>query len=66
MVWAFVFMFGARYWRRALDQSLAPHGLTEAAWLPLLFLARVGPVRQGDLAERPPGRREQVGARLGQ
>lgn len=41
----------ARSWRRALDLSLAPVGLTEATWLPLLFLNRVGPVRQGDLAD---------------
>lgn len=41
----------ARCWRRALDISLAPVGLTEATWLPLLYLNRVGPVRQGDLAD---------------
>ena len=41
----------ARNWRRALDQSLAPVGLTEATWLPLLYLNRVGAVRQGDLAQ---------------
>lgn len=40
-----------RNWRRAIDQQLQPLGLTEATWLPLLYLARVGPVRQVDLAD---------------
>ncbi len=41
----------ARNWRRAIDQRLAPLGLTEATWLPLLYLARVGPARQVELAD---------------
>lgn len=41
----------SRNWRRAVNLGLAPVGLTEATWLPLLYLNRVGPVRQVDLAE---------------
>jgi MarR family transcriptional regulator for hemolysin len=41
----------SRNWRRALNLSLAPVGLTDATWLPLLYLNRVGPVRQVDLAD---------------
>lgn len=41
----------ARHWRRALDLRLRPFGLTEATWLPLLYLSRtVTPMRQKDLA----------------
>ena len=41
----------ARQWRRAIDRQLQPLGLTEATWLPLLYLsrARQSP-RQKDLA----------------
>jgi MarR family transcriptional regulator for hemolysin len=41
----------ARQWRRAVDRHLQPFGLTEATWLPLIYLARA-PVsmRQKDLA----------------
>jgi MarR family transcriptional regulator for hemolysin len=41
----------ARQWRRAVDRRLQPFGLTEATWLPLIYLARA-PVamRQKDLA----------------
>jgi MarR family transcriptional regulator for hemolysin len=41
----------ARQWRRAVDRNLQPFGLTEATWLPLIYLARA-PVamRQKDLA----------------
>lgn len=40
-----------RQWRRAVDRRLQPFGLTEATWLPLIYLARA-PVamRQKDLA----------------
>lgn len=42
----------ARHWRRALDERLLPFGLTEATWLPLLYVARgKTPMRQKDLAE---------------
>jgi MarR family transcriptional regulator for hemolysin len=41
----------ARQWRRAVDRRLHPFGLTEATWLPLIYLARAaGPTRQKDLA----------------
>ncbi len=42
----------ARRWRRAVDELLIPFGLTDATWLPLLYLSRGGvPMRQKDLAE---------------
>ncbi|HEY4068363.1 MAG TPA: MarR family transcriptional regulator [Burkholderiaceae bacterium] len=41
----------ARRWRRAVDEELKPHGLTEATWLPLLHLGRAGaPMLQKELA----------------
>jgi MarR family transcriptional regulator for hemolysin len=41
----------ARQWRRAVDRRLQPFGLTEATWLPLVYLARAPvPMRQKDLA----------------
>ncbi len=41
----------ARHWRRAVDRRLQPFGLTEATWLPLIYLARSPvPMRQKDLA----------------
>ncbi len=41
----------ARQWRRAVDRQLHPFGLTEATWLPLIYLARASePMRQKDLA----------------
>jgi MarR family transcriptional regulator for hemolysin len=41
----------ARQWRRAVDRRLQPFGLTEATWLPLIYLARApAPTRQKDLA----------------
>jgi MarR family transcriptional regulator for hemolysin len=41
----------ARQWRRAVDRRLRPFGLSEATWLPLIYLARAaGPMRQKDLA----------------
>lgn len=41
----------ARQWRRAVDRQLQPFGLTEATWLPLIYLARSpAPTRQKDLA----------------
>ena len=41
----------ARQWRRAVDRRLGPFGLSEATWLPLIYLARAaGPMRQKDLA----------------
>jgi MarR family transcriptional regulator for hemolysin len=40
-----------RQWRRAVDRRLQPFGLTEATWLPLIYLARAPvPMRQKDLA----------------
>ncbi|MDR3438801.1 MarR family transcriptional regulator [Telmatospirillum sp.] len=42
----------ARRWRRVVDERLLPFGLTDATWLPLLYLARgKTPMRQKDLAE---------------
>jgi MarR family transcriptional regulator for hemolysin len=41
----------SRNWRRAVNQRMAPLGLTDATWLPLLYLDRAGPVRQGELAD---------------
>ncbi len=41
----------ARQWRRRLDLRLRPFGLTEATWLPLLYLSRAKTtMRQKDLA----------------
>src|ERR1700752_319742 len=41
----------ARQWRRVVDRRLRPLGLTEATWLPLIYLARAPePMRQKDLA----------------
>jgi MarR family transcriptional regulator for hemolysin len=41
----------ARHWRRAVDRRLQPFGLTEATWLPLIYLARSpAAMRQKDLA----------------
>src|SRR5579862_2094807 len=41
----------ARQWRRAVDRRLQPFGLTEATWLPLIYVARSSePMRQKDLA----------------
>lgn len=41
----------ARLWRRAADQRLQPHGLTEATWLPLLHISQSKtPMRQKVLA----------------
>lgn len=40
-----------KQWRRTLDKALAPLGLTQAMWLPLLHLERdSGAMRQKDLA----------------
>src|ERR1700733_10115559 len=40
-----------RQWRREVDRRLQPFGLTEATWLPLIYLARAtAPMRQKDLA----------------
>jgi MarR family transcriptional regulator, transcriptional regulator for hemolysin len=41
----------SRNWRRAVNLRMAPLGLTDATWLPLLYLNRVGSVRQGELAD---------------
>ena len=44
--------YTARQWRKAVDERLAPFGLTEATWLPLMHVARGRtPMRQKDLAE---------------
>ena len=40
-----------RQMRRTVDARLRPYGLTEATWLPLLYLSRApAPMRQKDLA----------------
>jgi MarR family transcriptional regulator for hemolysin len=40
-----------RQWRRTADQQLQPFGLTEATWLPLVYISRAPePPRQKDLA----------------
>jgi len=40
-----------RQWRRAADLRLRPFDLTEATWLPLIYIARAStPPRQKDLA----------------
>ena len=42
----------ARQWRRAVDETLKPRGLTEATWLPLLHLGRAArPMLQKELAQ---------------
>lgn len=42
----------ARQWRRVIDRKLQPYGLTEATWVPLLYLARADKAMlQKDLAE---------------
>jgi MarR family transcriptional regulator, transcriptional regulator for hemolysin len=42
----------ARNWRRAVDRELQPFGLTEATWLPLIYVARAStPMRQKELAK---------------
>ncbi len=41
-----------KQWRRSLDRVLAPMGLTQALWLPLVHLERSqGAMRQKDLAQ---------------
>ena len=41
-----------KQWRRSLDRVLAPLGLTQALWLPLVHLERSqGAMRQKDLAQ---------------
>jgi MarR family transcriptional regulator for hemolysin len=40
-----------RAWRRVIDQKLAPFGLSEALWLPLLYSSRASePMQQKELA----------------
>lgn len=42
----------SRRWRQAVDQRLQPFNLTEATWLPLLYVARGRqPMRQKNLAD---------------
>ncbi|RNM04396.1 MarR family winged helix-turn-helix transcriptional regulator [Dickeya undicola] len=42
----------SRLWRRVIDRELQPYGLTQASWLPLLFIAREeAPIHQKALAE---------------
>lgn len=41
----------SRNWRRAVNLRMAPLGLTDATWLPLVYLNRAGAVRQGELAD---------------
>lgn len=42
----------ARYWRRAVDESLAQNSLSQATAMPLIVLSRLGPeLRQGVIAE---------------
>ncbi|MCG8708612.1 MarR family transcriptional regulator [Brenneria sp. 4F2] len=41
-----------RLWRRVIDRKLQPYGLTQATWLPLLYIARsTTPMNQKQLAE---------------
>ncbi|MBN3859273.1 MarR family transcriptional regulator [Neisseriaceae bacterium PsAf] len=41
----------SRTWRKTLDNRLQDYNLTEATWLPLVYLARLdGPIRQKELA----------------
>ncbi|MGE8541420.1 MarR family winged helix-turn-helix transcriptional regulator [Acinetobacter sp. ANC 3813] len=41
----------ARTWRKTIDSRLEKYELTEATWLPLVYLSRVNkPIRQKDLA----------------
>jgi MarR family transcriptional regulator for hemolysin len=42
----------SRRWRARLDERLRQTGLTQARWVVLLQLSRVGPVAQRELAER--------------
>ena len=41
----------ARQWRLVMNERLLPYDLTEATWLPLLYIAREKPMRQKQLAE---------------
>lgn len=42
----------ARQWRKAVNETLKPRGLTEATWLPLLHLGRADrPMLQKELAQ---------------
>jgi MarR family transcriptional regulator for hemolysin len=44
--------YTARQWRRTVDEQLRPFGLSDATWLPLVYIARgKGPMRQKDLAK---------------
>ena len=43
--------FAARQWRAVMNERLLPFGLTEATWLPMLYISREKPMRQKDLAE---------------
>ena len=41
----------ARTWRKTIDSRLEKYDLTEATWLPLVYLSRINkPIRQKDLA----------------
>lgn len=41
----------ARTWRKTIDARLEKYDLTEATWLPLVYLSRIDkPIRQKDLA----------------
>jgi len=41
----------SRHWRQLMDRRLQPFGLTEASWMPLLYLSRAKePMCQKDLA----------------
>lgn len=41
-----------RLWRRVIDRELQPYGLTQATWLPLLYIYRSAtPMNQKELAE---------------
>jgi MarR family transcriptional regulator, transcriptional regulator for hemolysin len=42
----------ARWWRRSIDLALRPYGLTEATWVPLIYVARSPkPLLQKELAD---------------
>lgn len=50
----FAVMLGqtTRLWRRVIDRELQPYGLTQATWLPLLYIARAEtPSHQKALAD---------------
>lgn len=42
----------SRLWRRVIDRELQPYGLTQATWLPLIYISRAAaPLHQKELAD---------------